>query len=522
MGALRLRPSTWPAALAALGGLVLAAPARAQQPPDADVEIPAAPKPAQPPPAPAPPAPPAAPAASPASAEIEALRAEMREERARLDARIAALEAEVAARKAAPPPAVPEPASPFGGATPFASALGRGAWAFSAYVQAQFEHHQDSQDQVQQGTLLNQDRFLVRRGRLGITAGWEYTELTVEIDANTNKSLVVAPKRMEASFVLRSGPWEGKLTRRGPRSEDAPPLAMLTVGLTDIPFGFELADPNRDRFFMERTTASTAFFPGEQDVGLRLWGGVGWFRYAVALMNGNPTTDSSSAPVGDPNQAKDVVARLGADVRPSEGLRILGGVSALYGKGFHAGTDATKPTVQWIDQNQNGVVDPGELMGVPGTAAKPSKNFSRWAVGADLAARFRTPIGWGMIHGEVTLAQDLDRGLFVADPVATGVDVREIGAYAAYTQEILRYGVIGFRFDYYDPNADFLTKNGGKLLPSSQAIKTFAPLVGLQLPDRARLMFEYDIVRDLLATDPTGVPTDLANDHFTIRLQVQL
>jgi hypothetical protein len=524
-----------------LAGLVAAAPARAQQPPDADVEIPAAPRPPAPalPPAPAPPPPPAPapPAAAPApappgappiSADVEALRKEMRDDRARLDARIEALEAQLAAQRTAPPPAPEAPGSPgapassVGGATPFSSTLGRGAWGLSAYIQAEYEQNQESQDQIVQGTYLNQDRFLVRRSGLGISAAWEYTELTVEIDANTTKGFVVGPKRLEASLVLRGKPWDGKLRRRGPRADEAPPLAVLTVGLTDIPFGFELDDLNRDRVFMERSLASGAFFPGEQDLGARLSGGVGWFRYAVAVMNGQPASDSSSTPVVDPMEAKDVLGRLGADVRPTEGLRIAGGVSALYGKGFHAGTAATKPTVEWVDYNQNGVIDPGELVGVPGAAATPSETFSHWGVNADLGVRFRTPIGWGMVYGEITLAQDLDRGLFVADPVASGVDVREIGAYAAYVQEIMRYGLVGFRFDYYDPNADFLSMNGGKLLPTSQAIKTFAPLLGVQLPDRARLLFEYDVVKNLLTTGPNGVPADLAENNFTLRLQVQM
>ena len=508
----------WFAALTAALTLSVGGAARAQQPPDADVEIPAAPK--------------AAPPAKP-SPEIEALRREMREEQARLGAQIKALETELAAQRAAPPAPAPPPAPvatppaaapppTAGGATPFASLFGAGAWGLTAYVQAQYESHQDSEDQLQQGGVyLNQDRFLVRRARLRLDAAWQYAELAIMIDANTTRGLAISPKRLEASVVLRGKPWEGKLLPRGPRDGE-PPLAMLTVGLTEIPFGFELLDAHRDRVFMERSLSSTAFFPGEQDVGARLTGGVGFFRYALAVHNGEPSGDGVAKPVGDPNKAKDVVLRLGADARPSDALRFAGGVSALYGKGFHAGTDATKDTVQWIDLNQNGTIDPGELTGVPGTAATPSQSFSRWAVGLDLQARLRSRVGWSMLYGEVTLAQNLDRGLFVADPVATGVDVRHLGAYAAFVQEITPYGLVGFRFDYYDPNADFFSKSGGKLIPTSQAIKTFSPVVGLQLPDRARLLFQYDVVRDLLAKDSLGVPADLRNDHWTLRLQVQL
>ena len=49
-----------------------------------------------------------------------------------------------------------------------------------------------------------------------------------------------------------------------------------------------------------------------------------------------------------------------------------------------------------------------------------------------------------------------------------------------------------------------------------------SPVVGLALPGYARLTFQYDVVRDLLAKDARGVPVDLKNDRWTLRLQVGL
>ena len=116
----------------------------------------------------------------------------------------------------------------------------------------------------------------------------------------------------------------------------------------------------------------------------------------------------------------------------------------------------------------------------------------------------------------------MDRGLYVADPTLTKIDQRELGFYAAVTQEIDRYGVIGFRFDYYDPNFDALDSRAGQLIPFTEAIKTYSPLVGLVLPDRARLLFQYDVVRNALARSAAGVPTDLKDNVWTLRLQVEL
>jgi hypothetical protein len=294
------------------------------------------------------------------------------------------------------------------------------------------------------------------------------------------------------------------------------------MGLTAIPFGFELQDSPRDRLFLERTQASAALFAGQEDLGAVLSGGVGFFRYAVAAMNGQPLADKQSSPVGDPTHEKDIVARLGADARPSDSFRVTGGVSALYGSGFHPGTPATKSSLAWVDLNGDGEVQVSELIGTPAMSATPSATFTHWGVNLDLELRLETPIGVSMLYGEATVATNLDRALFVADPILTGVNVREFGAYVAFTQEIMRYGLVGFRFDYYDPNADFFQKTQGQLVPVSQAIYTFSPVVGLQIPDRARLTFEYDSVRNLLGVDARGVPTNLAIDHFALRLQVQL
>jgi hypothetical protein len=116
----------------------------------------------------------------------------------------------------------------------------------------------------------------------------------------------------------------------------------------------------------------------------------------------------------------------------------------------------------------------------------------------------------------------MDRGLVVADPVASGTDQRELGFYVGILQEIGPYGIVGLRYDYYDPNSDALDKRQGRVLPVSQTITTWSPLVGVTLPDRARLLFQYDGMNNALARDASGVPSHLKNNVWTVRLQVQL
>lgn len=376
------------------------------------------------------------------------------------------------------------------------------------FGQGEYQSHQDSEDQLQQGGRpLNQDRFLVRRMRLRLAGEWEYASALVEIDGNT----VDGP-----AFGLRQA--EGALLYR--RQKGELPLVQASVGLLNPPFGHELVEWPRDRVFMERSVASRAFWPGETDVGVRVSGSLGFLRWSFAATNGEPLDERTPFPTRDPNKAKDVVFRFAADTKPREDVRITGGISALRGQGFHPGTDATKERADWRDLNEDGVVQTVELTAVPALAATPSFNFERWVVGADVQAYVRSRLGTTKAWAEVMIAQNMDRGLFVSDPVASGIDARALAGYVAIQQEITPYAIAGFRVDYYDPNADVFDARGGRLIPFSQALTTYAPLVGAVLPGRARLLFQYDFVRDSLARDSRGVPTDFANDAWTVRLQV--
>jgi hypothetical protein len=382
--------------------------------------------------------------------------------------------------------------------------------SFGAYVQAQYETHQDSEDQLLQGgTLGNKDRYSIRRARVSLLGEWEYAAVALEVDANTTSGPQVDLRKAEASLQYRP-------------DRKKPPMIMATLGQFDTPFGYELVESPRTRWFMERSVLSRAFWPGEPDLGLRLAGALGFFRWTIASINGNPLGESTPYALQDPLAAKDVVFRFGIDASPREDLQIAGGISATRGKGFHAGTDATKSGLQWVDINGDGMVQLIELQPIIGRAATPSQSFDRWAAGADIRVSAKTPIGVTKVYAEIVAAANMDRGLFVADPIAAGADQRELGFYAGVVQEICHYGVVGFRFDMYDPNSDALDKRGGQLLPYSQVITTASPLVGLMLPDgRARLALQYDIIHNGLARDSEGVPTNLKENTLTLRLQVQ-
>ncbi len=381
----------------------------------------------------------------------------------------------------------------------------------SGYAQLQYESSQLSENQLQQGGVpYNRDRFVVRRGRIRLDGSWRWATATLELDGSTTRGPFVGVRRAEASFVWRNP------------AREAPPYLQVSAGLTEIPFGYELPAGVRRRVFMERSLASLAFFRAEPDVGVRVSGGLGFFRYALAAMNGTPLDDRPNAAPLAPTTDKTFLGRLGFDTGRVGRFELSGGASFLAGTGLHAGTDATAPTVLWRDLNENSAIDGGELSAVPGRAASPSVTYGFWAANLDLSARLHTRLGTTHLYGELTVANNLDRGVFPSDPVAAGADVRQLGAYVAFTQEILRWGLVGLRWDYYDANSDFLVTRQGRFVPASLTVQTVSPVVGVNLGDHLRVLFQYDAIVDTLGRDARGVPVDLANDQWTLRTQVDL
>jgi hypothetical protein len=301
--------------------------------------------------------------------------------------------------------------------------------------------------------------------------------------------------------------------------EGTVPYAKLTAGYFDIPFGFALPEDADDRYFMERALGSRAMFPGDSDVGVMLSGGLGAVRYAVSADNGTPLREDPSADntvyVGKPTW----LGRVGFEIATDRVLA-TGGVSYLNGTGFHAGTPATKASLLWSDENQDGIVTLNELEGVNAQAATESATFDRWGVGADVEASLRTDLGWTRLNAEVIMGANLDRAFYVADPISTGYDLRESMWLVAITQEFARYGIAGVRIDAYQPNADDTESRRGLFIPNDAAVSTISPVAGVQIPDRARLLVQYDYVADHLGRDVRGEPTDLKNDLWTVRAQV--
>lgn len=381
---------------------------------------------------------------------------------------------------------------------------------FSGFVQADAVlYSAASEDQLDQGTglPLNETRFLIRRARLRAEATYSFLGAAVEFDGNTVAGPIARILGAEVSARFSAGP-------------DRPPYILATAGLFKIPFGREVLQYDPDRLWMERSSVVRALFPGEFDLGVMLSGGWRPLRYAFAAMNGEPAGEVGF-PGRDANASKDFVGRIGVDTQLARPLRLVAGVSGLYGSGLHPGAPATKDVLTWRDDNDDGIVQLSELQAIAGSAATPSQNFTRSAIGLDARVGWDVPrLGLLEVAAEVIWAVNLDRALWPADPVAAGRDLREFGWYLGVSQELTRYARIGLRYDFYDPDADASEQRGSSRVPLSRATDTLAAIAALQYAGIGRLSVEYDHNRNALGRTVGGAPTTLGRDTLLVRAQL--
>jgi hypothetical protein len=355
---------------------------------------------------------------------------------------------------------------------------------------------------------LNQERFVLQRAWLRADAGYHYVRGLIVAEGSTLRGPALRLLAAELSVFYPD--------------VRARPLVELTAGLFLIPFGIETREGVPERLFLEASTWVSALFPGRRDLGARLRGEWLFLRYALAVMNGNPIA-SASLPLRDPNRAKDVLGRVGVEDDLFSWLRIAAGVSALIGRGFHPGVAPTKDSFTLRDVNEDGVVQPSEIQFVAGEPGEPSKNFAHDALAGDLTFAYQLPVvGPGRVYGEVAWAKNLDRALFVSDPVSSGRDLRQLAAMAGLRQSVTKHAELGVRYDRYDPDRDSSSRRGANVVPYDATFSTLGVAVAWCSLPHLRVTLQYDHRKNPLGRTPGGANTTLAADSLILRAQLEL
>lgn len=363
----------------------------------------------------------------------------------------------------------------------------------------------DSYDELDPETRvpLNNERFLIRRARLRADAHRGPIFGAIELDGNT----------ISGSTARILGGVVGWRYQRGDLD------LAITTGLFKIPFGAEVQTLDRDRLFLEPSAFARALFPGNYDAGAMVSGSYGLARWSLAAMNGAPPGDAQWHGT-DPTQSYDFVGRIGAVVEGPKRFWIEAGVSGLTGTGLSPGTPSTKDELQWIDANQDGIVQTTELVTVPGGPGMPSQTFDRKAVGADIAAHWCIcVIGTGTAFAEGVLATNLDRGLVYADPVRAGRDIRHAGFALGVVQNVSDNASVGVRYNRYVGDRDTSEQLGSSLVTTHEVFSTLSFVV-TGMWNKARLMAQYDHERNPFGRGDDGMPATRDADRLTLRAQV--
>jgi hypothetical protein len=385
---------------------------------------------------------------------------------------------------------------------------------FTGYMQVDsVAWSEESLDEVDStGDPLNQERFLIRRGRLRAEARRDAYFGSIEFDGNTID-------RATARLLAATVGWSYSPPESGAAKAKAPPLVVLTAGLFRIPFGLEIQMAERVKPFLEAPAFARALFPGNYDAGVKVEGGYGVARWVFALMNGAPVGDAQWRGL-DPVSSYELVGRIGFAVDGPRKSRFEGGVSAISGKGLHAGTPATKDDLQWIDRNEDGSIQLPELTVIPGSAGEPSETYSRDALGVDAQVHWcLCKIGTGTAFFEAVLATNLDRGLVFADPVAQSRDLRELGFGIGVVQNLGDHAQVGVRYDRYNADRDAAEVQGEDVVTANPVFSTLSIMATGKWRD-ARVLVQYDRQKNPFGRDDTGAAATRSADRVTLRGQV--
>ena len=368
------------------------------------------------------------------------------------------------------------------------------------------QHSLDEVDPGGSGTPLNEETISIRRGFFRAMAERENYFAELELDANTLKGPA-------ARIVTSQVGWQVP-------AHAGDPLVQLRAGLMLIPFGAIVPNNARYRDFVEQPMFLRALFPGDVDGGANAQGAYGLVRWSVSAMNGSPVGDAQWQG-RDPASSFDLLGRLGTDVPLPHRGRFVAGISAVTGKGLHAGTPPTKDSLQWVDENQDGIVQITELTTIPGSPGEPSQTFTRDVIDLDATVHWcLAELGHGMLQFEGAIAKNLDRGVVYADPIARSRDVRELGFSLGLVQDLGPIALAGVRYDRYDADRDAAEAQGVTTVYTHELFSTLAVMAAARW-HTSRLTVEYDHVTNPFGRSDSGAPMSQRADRVTLRGQVE-
>ncbi len=309
----------------------------------------------------------------------------------------------------------------------------------SGYVQVQFRSTQSDTagrafgaGKFQGGTFSeNVDNlFQIRRGRLKVEYKDDLTRVGIQLDA------LPSDVKLKEAYVEFREPWTESVG--------------LQAGVFDRPFGYEVSYSSSRIESPERSRVVQTLFPGEGDLGAKLFyvpgsGPLKVLRVAAGVFTGtSPTADEYDS-------FKDIIGQISVRLPLGENKTELGvGVSGYVGK--------VRNNTRLVYSSGN--IAPG-IRGfvVDSAAGNLGAGVTRSYVGADLQFSSRIlPVGTTVLRGELITGTQPGSATSSVSPTSQPTSALYkrsfMGWYATLVQSIGSANQLVVKADFYDPNTD--------------------------------------------------------------------
>lgn len=375
--------------------------------------------------------------------------------------------------------------------------------AITGYLQTQFQMAQKAGISSFSGgdfSENNNNRFLIRRGRLKVDRVDKYTSIVLQLDATQN-----GVSLMDAFIQLRE-----------PKHKEF----MLTAGLFNRPFGYSIVYSSGYRLFPERARVFQTIMPRERDIGAMFSfdpkGMAKFLSLDIAVVNGSGYASR------DYDSKKDLIGNVKFSFDSLINNQLDLGFGASIYKGF-----VRSDTKTTFKSSKNGYerIESDSNIG---------KNLSRDYYG------FNAQLAWKNTFGETTLKSEYVFGkqpgligddalngpkasMSFANQPKTDLYHRNFAGYYFWLSQELgnsKFSAIA-SYDVYDPNTDMQGTEIGTLAHSNAGDVKFNTLgYGLvyQLNGRVKITAYNEHITNE-KTNLAAYQEDIKDDVFTLRLQ---
>lgn len=400
----------------------------------------------------------------------------------------------------------------------------------TGYIQAQFQYGDSSGSVAYAGGAFGagaDKRFSLRRGRVKF-----------QYDAPLNENGIST-----SQYVLQFDVSEKGLTIKdvyGKFTDKWIGWFSITAGMQNRPFGFEVPYSSGLRESPERGRMSQIIFPGERDLGVMLtiqgpklsnWN---WLKLEAGVFNGNGAPGPGVS-VADFDKMKDFIGHLTA-TRSNKSETVKYGIGASY---YNGGYRIDTVNVYNFSADDAGIK--GFELAINKNDVKPigygTRDYTkRQYVGFDGQVNIDWAPGITVLRAEYIQGDQPGFSSSTASPNSNAPITSDIynrkfnGAYFYFLQNIMQspwQAIV--KYDWYDPNTEIEGNDIGKVVGNSLKTTNATDLkyttVGLGLAYRwdanVKLTAYYDMVTNETSNNLSGSTVDLADNVFTLRMQVK-